>query len=240
MLEGVVVKMMGPDFLLWRCLHSGPLTKETVDQPQPHPACPWEEFKRRNVPLLAKLTEVYGACAVVAMDEDRIVGQLRFYPAFLCSMAASGPGLCLQQRFPAGPADDLAARTFPPLSRLEDKTLFVHCLMTGSPQQERNPYQRKGLGAAMVRRLAEWAKANGWQAIEANAFEDLDLIYAVTGSAGKMFWEKLGFRVVETRVEPALMRENDFVKALRRQAAARGLSAKCVANQYRMRLDLTG
>lgn len=239
MIEGMSIKLMEPNLILWRCLHGGPMTKDTVDQPQPHPACPWEEFKARNVPLLTKLTATYGACAVVAFDGDRIVGQLRFYPKFICSLAAAGPGLCLQQRFPAGPASDLVARRFPPLEELEDKTLLVHCLMTGSPQQSENPYQRRGLGKAMVRHLVEWAGRKGWRAIEADAYENLDLVYTVTGQAGKTFWEKNGFHVAHIGVESAFIQEDDFVKTLRKQAAACGLAPAETMNKYRMRLELT-
>ena len=57
MIGDVVIEMMSSEFLLWRCLHGAPLTKETVDQPQPHPNVPWEQFRARNLPLLAKLTE---------------------------------------------------------------------------------------------------------------------------------------------------------------------------------------
>lgn len=236
MIEGISIKMMEPAFLLWRCLHSGPLTKDTVNLPPPDPE--WEGHKARNVPLLTKLMATYGACAVVAYDEDSIVGQLRFYPKFLCSLAVTGPGLCLQQQFPAGPADDLVSRHFPPLKELEEKALFVHCLMTGSPKQRENPYQRKGLGKAMVRHLVQWAKELGWQTIEADAYEDIDLIYSVTGQAGKGFWEKLGFHVDKIGVEPAFTQEDDFVKALRQQATARGLAPTDIAKKYRMCLDL--
>jgi len=239
MIEGVAVEMMGPDFLLWRCLHGGPLTKATVDQPPPPSA--WEGLKARNVPLLKKLMATYGTCAVVARAGDEIVGQLRFYPKAICAIAASGPGLCLQAPFPAGPAEDLVQKPFPRLEEMGDKTLFVHCLMTGSPKQAQNPYQRKGLGKAMVRRLIEWAGPRGWQAVEATAYEDLEIIYAVTGQAGKAFWEKLGFRVVQVDVEPAFTEGSefrDFVKTLRQQAEARGLAPTDVVNRYRMRLEL--
>ena len=102
MIEKLEIEMMSGDFILWRCLHSGPLTKDTVDRPAPHPHVPWDRLRSRNVPLLARLIDVYGSCAVIARDGDRIVGQLRFYPKALCRMAAEGPGLCLQQLFPPG------------------------------------------------------------------------------------------------------------------------------------------
>jgi ribosomal protein S18 acetylase RimI-like enzyme len=114
----------------------------------------------------------------------------------------------------------------------------VHCLAVGSPGRCDHPYQRRGVGSGMVRALIDWARARGWAAIEAGAYEDLPLIYAVTGAAGRSFWEKLGFRVVATSVEPALLGEGDFAAALRREAQAHGLDPDRIGNRYTMRREL--
>jgi hypothetical protein len=74
MLNDVVIEMMSSEFILWRCLHGGPLTRETVDRPKPHPHIPWDRFRARNLPLLDKLTEVYGSSAVTARDPKRPCG----------------------------------------------------------------------------------------------------------------------------------------------------------------------
>ena len=236
----VVVEMMSSGFILWRCLHGGPLTRQTVDQPAAHPRVPWDRFRARNVPFLAKMTAVYGSCAVIARDGDRIVGQLRFYPKAVCKMAAPEPALCLQQTFPNGPADDFAENDFPPLGQIADKTLFVHCMMTGSPEQKDNPYQRKGLGSRMVRTLIDWARPIGWAAIEAHAYADLPCVYAVTGQAGRAFWEKMGFHVVESIVEPAFAESDHegFVGLLLKEAAERGMDAEAAKTRHTMRVDL--
>ena len=237
MLNDVVIEMMSSEFILWRCLHGGPVTRETVDSPG-NDALPWVQLRARNVPLLAKLTETYGACAVVARDGNRIVGQLRFYPKAVWDLA-SGLGMCLQQAFPNGPADDFMENTFPPLDEIADKTLCIHCMMTGSPKQKENPYQRKGIATRMVRTLIEWARQRGWHAIEASAYEDLPCIYTITGQAGKAFWEKLGFRVVETGIEPAFLdgEFGDFVSVLLKEAAERGMDAETAKTKYTMRLE---
>ena len=73
--------------------------------------------------------KVYGTTAIIARDGEQVMGTLRFYPKALCSFGETGVGFCLQQEYPAGPADGFAERRVPPLHELIDKALFVHCLM---------------------------------------------------------------------------------------------------------------
>jgi GNAT superfamily N-acetyltransferase len=237
MIEGLVVEPMTESLLLWRCLHHGPLSRDTIDQWPSSGEVPWERCRKRNLPLLEKLTRVYGVCAIVARDGDRIIGHLRFYPKAVCGMAGAGC-LCLQQDPPAGPAEDFAEEAFPPPMEIEDRTLVVHCLMTGSSLHKENPFQRKGLGTRMAKVLIEWARANGWRHIEADSFEDLPIIYGVTGSAGHTFWEKLGFRLVDRHPHPHLQDRGEFVVTLEEQAKSAGISPERARDRLVMRLDL--
>ena len=168
MIEDIVVEPMSEEFIVWRCLHGGPLARDTIDQAPPGGAIPSVCYRDRNTSLFVKLTRTYGACAILARDGDQIAGHLRFYPKSVCDKEGAG-GLCLQQESPAGPVEDFSDSDFPELAQIEDKTLVVHCLMTGSSQQIENPYQRKGIGTRMVRGLIEWAKVNGWERIEAGS-----------------------------------------------------------------------
>lgn len=238
MVEDVIIEPMREEFILWRCLHSGPLSPDLADQWPSDSKMPWGYLRARNVPLIRKLTEIYGTCAIIARDDGRVIGLLRFYPKIVCNMERAG-WLCLQQDYSAGPAEDFINSNFPTLAQMEDKTLVVHCLMTGSPQQKENPYQRKGIGTRMVRFLIKWAKANGWEGIEADSFEDVPLIYEVTGSAGHTFWEKLGFHVVDRHPHPHLENEDKFVKMLEEQAKSIGISPEKARDRLVMRLDLT-
>lgn len=240
MVENVVVEPMTERFILWRCLHGGPLARDTIDQWSSADNMPLERYRERNIPLLEKMTRIYGACAIIARDGDQIVGQLRFYPKAICNLKGAGC-LCLQQDFPAGPAEDFCDTEFPDPAHIEDKTLVVHCLMTGSPQRKKNPYQRKGIGTRMVRALIEWAKANGWERIEADSFEDIPIIYAITGSAGHTFWEKLGFRLVDRHPHPELQNRSEFaefVTTLEEQAKVIGISPERARDRLVMRLDV--
>jgi hypothetical protein len=237
MSEDVVIEPMSEEFIVWRCLHSGPLSRGTIEQPPSGFPVDWERIRPRNVPLLKELTQVYGACAILARAGDRIVGQLRFYPQILWRMKDAGE-LCLLQDYPYGPSDDFSLADFPPLSQIQDKTLQIHCLMTGSPQQEDNPFQRKGIGTRMVRFLVQWAGARGWRRIEVEAFEDIPLIYRMTGSAGCSFWEKLGFHIADRHPHPHLREPSDFVEQLEEQAASVGIPPERARDRLIMRLDL--
>lgn len=237
----VVLEPMSEEFILWRCLHGGPLSLHTIDRWPSADTMPWDCYRKRNVPLLIQLTNTYGACAILARDGERVVGHLRFYPKAISEMVGAG-GLCLQQDPPNGPDEDFADRYFPPLTELADKTLMVHCLMTGSSLQKENPYQRKGIGSRMVMILIEWARTNGWEGIEAEAFEDLPIIYECTGSAGHTFWEKMGFQLVDRHPHPELQDRtefSEFVETLEKQAEAVGIPPGKAIDRLIMRLELT-
>ncbi len=241
MVEDVVVEPMTEKFILWRCLHSGPLSRDAIDHWSSADEMPWDRYRKRNTSLLVKLTRTYGACAILARDGDRIVGHLRFYPKAVCDMEGAG-GPCLQQDPPGGPAEHFPDSDFPDPAQIEDRTLCVHCLMMGSSLQKENPYQRKGIGTRMVRALIEWAKTNGWERIEADSFEDLPIIYEGTGSAGHTFWEKLGFCLVDRHLHPELQDPGEFpefIATLEEQAKSIGVPPETARDRLVMRLDLT-
>ena len=103
-------------------------------------------------------------------------------------------------------------------------------------------YQRKGVGSRMVRALIDWAKANGWERIEVDSFEDLPIIYEITGSAGHTFWEKLGFHLVDRHPHPELQDRSQFVEfvtTLEKQAKVIGVPPERARDRLVMRLDLT-
>jgi len=236
MLERLTIEPMREESILWRCLHGGPLCVKNIDRPAPHPEIDWSLTRARNIPLLKKLVRTYGSCAIVARDGAEVIATLRFYPKALCEFGEGGAAFCLQQRYPAGPSDDLAARDFPALRELPEKTLFVHCMIIVSPKDEPNRYKRKGLATRLGRELIRWAKEQGWEAIEATAYEEIPLLYAISGVAGRRFWKKLGFSVVSADTEPGMTGE--LLEAIRKDAVAAGIPAERAANRYKMRLEL--
>ena len=235
MSSNVVIEPMSKDFIVWRCLHSGPLSKESIEKLPPEPFVDFEKLRARNIPLLNRLIETYGTCAILAKDGDLVVGTLRFYPKMFFP-DENLMGFCLQQGPPYGPSQDSVEREFPPLQDIQDKTLEVHCMMTGPFCQKDNPYRRKGIGTRMARELIRWAKEKGWEASEATAYEEVEFMYANFGAAGRSFWEKLEFRMVSKGIETAL--EGEILKTMQQQVVALGLTPADARNKYTMRLEL--
>lgn len=227
---------MTGELILWRCLHGGPLSQNNIERYPSEQAPDWKHHRAINIPILKRLIRAYGTCAMLAWDSECVVGFLRFYPKAVLAMEEAG-SLCMQQYFPAGPSESLGNAPLPAVEDIEDKTLAVHCLMTGSPQQEEKPYQRVGLGTRMVRALIRWARDQGWCAIEANSFEDIPLYYGITGGTGKSFWEKLGFRCVASGIAN-LQEAEAFYRERMQQATDLGLAPEAALNTYAMRLEL--
>lgn len=94
----------------------------------------------------------------------------------------------------------------------------------------------------MVRTLIEWAKAKGWEGIEAGSFEDIPIIYEITGSTRHSFWEKTEFRLIDRHPHQALQDHsqfNEFIKTLTEQVKSLGIMPERVCDRLVMRLDLT-
>lgn len=72
--------------------------------------------------------------------------------------------------------------------------------------------------------------------IEPIAYEEIPYLYQISGSAGKKFWEKMGFKVVIQDTEPGL--KGELLEKVRKEAADLGIPEDQAANRYQMRLEL--
>jgi GNAT superfamily N-acetyltransferase len=126
-----------------------------------------------------ELTDAYGACAILAWQSHEIVGFLPFVPL--------GCGIRLPHCFhyvDAGQAAEVEAFVPIPTSEMPRRVLSTHCLSV------KHSMRRKGLGSELVRYLAGWARANGWERIQGWAFEKSDFGWI----PDIVFWEKCGFK----------------------------------------------
>jgi GNAT superfamily N-acetyltransferase len=138
-------------------------------------------------------------------------------------------GFCLLMDQPAGPAEGFPEVTLPSPEAVEDRTLVVTCMQLLPDRQ------RLGIGQDLVNRLKSWAREHGWDAIEATAYQDLPLVYEVTGNAGRRWWEDLGFHVTESTEEEAMREYDDFIHTLEAQARDRAMDPRSVTRKFIMR-----
>jgi hypothetical protein len=233
----VEIRPMDSNFILYRCLHAGPLNRETIGRLKETDNRDWWEDMMTNkrfevnTQFLRKVITVYGSCGILAWDGDNVVGYVRFFPQALLDIMGV-ESLCMQQKPPYGVHSDVLKMDFPIADEAKRKPLRVNCMMTGSPSQKENPYQRKGIGSEMIRELISWARENKWSSVTAKAYNDLSAIYEITGQAGRMFWEKLGFFVVSQVVAEEI--SGDFLKLLEEQAVAAGLEKSEARTEYVM------
>jgi hypothetical protein len=75
-------------------------------------------------------------------------------------------------------------------------------------------------------------------AVEADAFEDLPIVYEITGAAGITFWEKLEFEAVDRYPHPHLQEPSDFTAMIEAQARAAGVAPDRAKEKIVMRLSL--
>ncbi len=110
---------------------------------------------------LADRLESLGSAAILAFDGDQHVGQLQFRRHDPLLRSAAGV-------FSPDYWGDFGGRAPP----LPERTLAIYCYHVGqlAPGKDRDPrYLGRGLGAALLDHLIDWADANGFAAIVAKA-----------------------------------------------------------------------
>lgn len=226
----IEIKPMDDGYINISCLHFGPVNPDVPLRPdweQPKvpdlPRHPWtdetisELARKYKCPgegqggdstreFMREMMQRYGTCAMLAWEDGRIIGHLRFYPLSIAQLLARVGG-------EKQPVPSYSALLFEP----DPGTLWVLCVMTALPNigtveatvdgrdfpTARQAGARKGTGTKLVRGLIESAGDHGWKRIVKLAHPDLDVFYGICGGGGKSFWENSGFLAIgSTPVEP--------------------------------------
>jgi hypothetical protein len=73
MVEGIIVEPMREKFILWRCLHGGLLSCDTIGRWSSADNMPWDLYRKRNIPLLKKITRTLQTAIILPWQSlDRI------------------------------------------------------------------------------------------------------------------------------------------------------------------------
>ncbi len=146
-----------------------------------------------DVTELSERIRELGAAAILAYDGDQHVGQLQF--------RKYRPGLRSKEGiFSPDWWGDFAGRKpdFP------DRTLCIYCYHVGqlTDGEARDPrYQGRGLGAALLDHLVEWADANGFGAVVAKAVPANTEVMRYMGGQPDGIYAAKGFACVDRWVD---------------------------------------
>jgi len=172
--------------VLTSCLHSGSIPLADVLEAESRLA--WIE-RDAGLPtgtvaraLNAQCRE-YGSCGVMVLDDDQVVGKVRFGPTEVCE----DEPFCVQQ-FPERLLE-LSQSGFPPAGSLRTRALSILCLQVTAG----GAYRGKGIAAELVRQAVAWAGRNGWEEVRANAIRRIPPLLDWTGLFSVDAYEKLGF-----------------------------------------------
>ncbi len=240
MLDNVEIEPMDASYILIDCLHHGavdpslPPRREGSWQDAPDlPPHPWSDEtilqlagRYRSISegwrgdpsreFMREMIQRHDSCAMLAWEDGKVVGFLRFYPLTIAQLQAGADRE--KQPIPGSHALDLAPNP---------ATLWVQCVMVSQPYlvSSSNPTMaqltpkgegpdvirdpsgqlryrtredvgaRKGVGQKLVKGLIEWAGQHDWKHIVKQAHADLDCMDGSYGGGGKACWEKSGFVV---------------------------------------------
>jgi hypothetical protein len=252
----IEVKPMDESFILIPCLHGGPVDPKAPPQKgrdwieaDDLPPQPWDDRTLTDLAgryrimthgpagdaareFMREMTRRHGACAILAWEEGKVVGLLRFYPmkeARIMAASQDDPSPVLDCTAACEPDDD-------------EGTLWVQCLMTCRPYEDaegaRRAGGRKGLGLRLAKALLSWAGEHGWRRIVKVAHCDLDWFYGIQGGGGKAFWERAGFTVAGSFHRKAFDFGDEDDHIVRAQMAEKGMTEKDIWTWYRMVYEL--
>ena len=86
--------------------------------------------------------------------------------------------------------------------------------------------------------LVCWAKEHGWKRIVKVAHCDLDWFYGTQGGGGKAFWEKAGFKVVDSFYKRGFGFPEDFAAIVQAQMAEKEMTEEDIWTWYQMAYEL--
>lgn len=185
---------MDKSFNLFRCIHVGPLSPSNIEKISMKGLS--KEQLDRNKKFLARLTDTYGSCAMLAVENGFVVAHARFYPQIIFELAGKKP-ICLQEPNFA-PTQQMVETVPPEMDNITDRTLGVHCWHV------HKDYRSQGLGHALLDGILEWAQNHEWKVVKASAASDN---YWVSSQACTLMLHtfiKRGFQNLKTVPAPEL------------------------------------
>ena len=144
---------------------------------------------------LRALCKTYGSCAVLAVEDDLVVGTLRFYPSALDDLLQD-----IQQEESVKAIAAFKLADLPPKESLSPKTLQIHCFQVAEVGDavrsgQESKYLRRGIGTNMLKALIDWARSEGWDEIRAKAIQHIRPLMSWINYLSVERYRALGFEI---------------------------------------------
>ena len=178
---------MDKSLILFRCLHFEPLSSSNIEKMGMNGLDISEEQFDRNKNFLSQMIDVYGSCAMLAMDGDYVVGHARFYPQLICDKFQF---CCQDPRY--GITQDMVETEFSEIENPSDRILRIDCFLV------HKDYRGQGIVHLLIDGVLEWAKAHDWKAVRAYASHDNYWFSTQLCAPMLRTYIKHGFRKTET------------------------------------------
>jgi GNAT superfamily N-acetyltransferase len=205
---GMLITPMNTDFILYRCLHAGPLSRANIEQLSANiKSLPKEQLQRNEV-FLRRLTETYGACAMLAMENEYVIGYARFYPGVVFDVIGRKHFCCQQPEYAANA--DMTFVELPSMTDINDPVIEIHCWFI------HKDFRGQGISHKILGGILEWAKKHHWKAVKASAACNDYWIATKACTLPLRTFRKHGFKITKTRPSPELkqmllkFRDGDF------------------------------
>ena len=152
---------MDKDFILYRCLHDGPLSPSNIETKSMNIGSLTREQLDRNKKFLTRLVNAYGSCAMLAWEDDYVVAHARFYPQIIYDrfkICCHGPNYAITQ--------EIEEMELPPLKNQAERILRITCFFV------HKDYRGQGLSHKLIDAILKWAKNNNWKSVRCFAYQD--------------------------------------------------------------------
>jgi ribosomal protein S18 acetylase RimI-like enzyme len=185
---------MDKAFILFRCVHFGPLGLSNIEKMSMNvPGLSEEQFDR-NKKFLARLIDIYGSCAMLAIEGDLVVGHARFYPQIIFDLAGQRHICCQEPRFAV--TQQMVEMELATIENPANRILRIHCWLV------HKDYRGWGLSHALLDGILEWAQSHNWKVVRASAAPDNYWVASQACAPMLRTYIKHGFQKIKTVPSP--------------------------------------
>ena len=157
----MIIRPMDKDFILFQCLHCGPLSPSNIGTKSRNKEGISEEQFERNKKFLTRIVDAYGSCAMLAIEDNSVVAHARFYPQILLDQVDF---CCHDSKYAI--TQEMVEMDLPAIENPADRILKIDCFLVNEK------YRGQGLSHALIEGILEWAQSHDWKTVRGFAASD--------------------------------------------------------------------